>query len=407
VAARTHLFVAVLSETWGEVLTALPIAAALHARGDRVLFVAPAAMRPLFERAPYRHGWIDPSLPVLERALPELARGERCDSVVLVDLVLVYMHLRMLGRDHGFCDRFTARVVGLDMWDLATAGLVWDLGPHAWPHSPHVADVSRRIIPAPLARPDTSPAGAFDALPRPSLPPRDRARAALGLSDSERLVVLPTAAWQEPTAQRHDACARLAASFPSYLAAVLPKLSSPCRVLHVGPRAFPELAGALADRYRWLPPCSPSTFAELIAAADLMLGFNASATSIAMAVAADLPVVLGTCSHAGELDEVLAALAVPPSSELRAWLARAAPLYPFRIWPLGFARFLAPVVAGNPYFEAVESVEILDEAAVIAACEAAIADRDTRARLAAARQRYTRAVRTLPSATDVLDRLLA
>lgn len=171
-------------------------------------------------------------------------------------------------------------------------------------------------------------------------------------------------------------------------------------MVHIGPTRYP-FDEALGDRYTWLPQRTPPRFAKLLAAANLLVSFNFSATTIVSAISMGLPVVLGINSHAGKnADEVGAQLAEPPTPAVRAWLARAVPLPQFRVWPLGLYRFLAPLARANPYTSAVETVEILEQNAFVAAMEKLLFDDAARARLGDSQRAYRKEVEALPRAAD-------
>ncbi|GAA0953047.1 hypothetical protein GCM10009558_069930 [Virgisporangium aurantiacum] len=86
---------------------------------------------------------------------------------------------------------------------------------------------------------------------------------------------------------------------------------------------------------------------------------------------------------------------------VRGWLDRVGPVHPFRLWPMSFFEFMRPLLAANPFLDAVSHAEILDEAGVVATLTALLYDRPTQDRMAAARDRYAAAVAALPDTVDV------
>src|SRR5690606_5204797 len=104
------------------------------------------------------------------------------------------------------------------------------------------------------------------------------------------------------------------------------------RLVHVGPEPMPPLQAALGERYRHLEPVPPARFADLVGTADLLLSFNASATSIGLAIAVGTPVLLGELTRSGTAETLVAELATP-SPALVDWLRQAGELHPFRVWP--------------------------------------------------------------------------
>jgi hypothetical protein len=92
------------------------------------------------------------------------------------------------------------------------------------------------------------------------------------------------------------------------------------------------------------------------------------------------------------------------SEFVRTWLAGTGPLYPFRIWPLGYHRFLEPLLAGNPYADTLATAELLDEDGIMTVLEAALYDRATRDSYARARAAYHRTVAALPGTCETFTR---
>jgi len=90
-----------------------------------------------------------------------------------------------------------------------------------------------------------------------------------------------------------------------------------------------------------------------------------------------------------------------------AWLAEAAPMlttvYPFRVAPWGWHRFLAPVLADNPYTDCFLTADVFDRRQTLAAMTALLDDAATRARLADARARLLGALDELTPAAEAFD----
>jgi hypothetical protein len=405
VASRRHLFLAVTPAALGELNLARDIARELHDRGDEVVFLAPAAMAFLFEGTAIRHRAVDAFVPSLSRALPELIRQERGDTVVLVDAASVFLTLDTVWAvDPAFLLDLEVPVVALDVWDLPATDLRWDFGPEALPIPPRVLEISRRLVPVPFARPRRDGA-CYDALPalRP-LPPEEKAQARreLGWGDEERVVLLLSSRWQLPREQIWTNLRRLAEHLPALALEAVAALGPRARVVHVGPEAF---AGAerLGERYRWIAQLAPERFQRLMGAADLLLTFNTSATSTLSALARGLPLVLAVNSRGGStVEAVTADMAAPAAEPVRRWLEKVVPLYPFRVWPLGLHGLLTPVLADNPFTDALRTVELLDWDALVGACHALLFDPRARADALERQAAYCATVRTLPRGADVL-----
>jgi hypothetical protein len=402
---RRHVLLAVTAGAVGELNLARGLAAGLHERGDEVVFLAPEAVRFLFEGSPFRHVTVDAMLPLMSHHLPRALERERADSLVLVDATSVFVTLETVwASDADFITRLRWPVVALDVWDLPETDLRWDFGTDALPISPRAVEVERRLVPVPFARP--RPDGRrFNALPETQPPPRElrqELRDEFGLGPDDRLVLLLSSRWQTPEMQHWKHHQRLSRHLPALALRAVAELGPRVHVAHVGPQAF-EGAEALGGRYHYVAQLHPDRFQALMGTADLLLTFNTSATSTLTALACGLPVVLAINSLSGRtVEEVAAALPRPPADPVRRWLEQVVPLHPFRVWPLGLYGLLTPVLADNPFTEAVRTVEVLDWAALTGACRELLFDAGAREQALRRQGAYAALARGLPDAAEVM-----
>jgi hypothetical protein len=396
------LLVATAARSWGEAVFARRLAEQLKARGDRVVALAPTALIAMFRDVVDRLGLIDPLRTTLPDAIPRVARAERCTDVVLVDLTTVYMHLESTGHDHALAPALAAaglRAAALDVWNLAATDLRWDFGEgRGWQHSRHVRDIAARLCPAPLASPRAASAYAGLGPDQPvSAGERRDVRAQLGLATDAPLIVTTTAGWQLPDVQSFPGNRSLAERVPGLLGQIVEAAVAEATLVHIGPVALPGLASSLGARYRWLAQLPPAQFESVIGAADVLLTTNLAATSIATAISRHVPVIV--VQHAPD--------ACARGSVVDTWLAGEPPPLPFRVWPMGLHEFLRPVLADNPYVDALTHVELVDQPALEAALRELVEPGPARTAAIERQLGYAAAVRALPCAAEVLDRELA
>jgi len=371
--AMRLLFLAPLAGAFGEALQGARLAASLVARGHQVTLAAPGNLKGLagdriaFER-------IDDALPRLDRELPRLVARARAERLVLVDVAAVGKVFGAYELDAAALGRAGAPVFALDCWNLPETGIVWDYGSHTETIARSLLDFPR-LAPAPAVRPDAP--GAFAALPA-TAPATDAERrrlaADLAMADGDHLVVWPTAIWQHAGAHVQPVLRTIAGALPPLILRHLAALGPRLQLVHVGPIPLeaPEIE---ALRYRHVGQLAPWAFERVVACADLLLGFNAAATSLATAVAARVPILLGLTR--------------------RRW--NGAP--PLRAWPLSLEKFLAPLMAGNPYYDAMRIADPLDAGAWIAAARELLDDPTA---LRARQEAYAARVSTLPSGAERL-----
>lgn len=384
---------------FGEALLGVQLATALHGAGDQVLFLAPSGLQKAIRAAPVRYGRIDLALSRLDEAILDTARNEGCASIVLIDLVAVYTFFGISGRRFDQFLQSGIPILALDVWNVPEAGLAWDYFPETFQLGEDVKQAVHRLVPVPFVRPTVE--CAYNALPGPisqSADERNEVRGRLGLRPEERLIFWPSAAWQHASQQLHPVRQRMAAALPElicpYVESVL--ATTPAQVLHIGPEPF-AAAARLGSRYRHLPQQPAAEFTRLLAASDLLLSFNIAATTVMAALSAGVPVLIGSLSDAS---------AIPSTAAAQAFAERAAPVYPFRAWPLSLSNLLAPVLHDNPYLGAIRNVEVLDQAAFTFALSELLSP-DGSAMQRQRQARYVEIVRSLPSPTERFNQALA
>lgn len=393
------LILTVVPAAFGEVLVGLDIAHQLHARGERVVFLAPRQHEILLRGAPFRWGRIDLGMDRIDGVVQAVLREQGCDTLLIVDITSTFLHLNVFQPQARFPAGLDARLVGLDLWSLAETELIWDLGAERW-RIPAQALQIARLVPAPLARPSVH--GAYRALPKTTAEQRQAVRALrraeLGLNEATRLVITTGARWQQPESQRQATHVRLSRSLPEILLHVIAKLGPQVRHIHVGPWPLAEAPPST----RLLPQVPPAEFHALLSAADLLLCVNAAATSLVAATAAGLPSVLLVNSYAGEPDKVASRL---PGADpfLRGWLDRLGTLHRFRVCPLGLYELLAPVLHDNPYATTFSIVEMLEIEAVVAACSQLLFDAAAAQAMRERQASYWASLASLPSALERFD----
>lgn len=365
------LFVAPLPSAFGEALRGAQLAAALVARGHVAYVAAPRAVAPTIPRGlPVLT--LDDDLVRLDAAIEAHCARLAIDVVVLVDAAAVDKVCRALRLSRARLVGAASRCVALDCWNLVAPPPAWDYGPVAEPLDGWLLEHARVIRPAPIARLDAP--GAYRATAATAAPADSLAvRARLGVGRGP-LVVWPMARWQAAESHDHAGLRDVAARLPQLLAPTWAALGADVVIAHVSPVAL-----APAERfpgYRHITPLDAAGFAALLGAADVLLSFNAAATSLATALELGIPTLL--CA--------------PRDAHGRTWA-----------WPLRLDAVLAPTVADNPFYATMSVVDAFGDP-LTAALRALATDVDLRATRAAAQASYRAALAALP---DGADRVLA
>jgi hypothetical protein len=416
---RKHLFLALSRKGWGETSLGLEVARQLRAVGDTVCFLAHSGSILALAGAGFQVQEVPEHLePLLGMVLEECLADGDFDAIVLCDYATTDYTLRRGGLNARCVLDYGLPVIALDTWEYAATGSTIDmLGNRQWPLGTWMSEIEYRLIPVPFGRP-FSP-GAYCSLPAPipfAANEREMVRQELGLSHEQHAVLFCTAGWQHAMCDTSFDNAlmsgsdgrRLAQAVPQLLWSYVNQAAPEARLIHVGPVPL-SLDGA-PMRYQWMPSLSPENFDRLLGSVDLLLTANISATTIGRAMMIGLPVLAVENSFRVqdivEAEQKLGECGKALTPRLRQWVEDTAPLYPFRLWPLGYWEFLDPLMSGNPYCEALDIVELLDEAEFVHRCRRLLLDpqarQDARSRQAA----YVAQARRLPSAAQVIDRYL-
>jgi hypothetical protein len=417
--SRQHLLVAIHDRSWGRAEMAVRVAQELRTAGDQARFLLHNSVVPLVQDAGFPIQPVDDHMGGLVRlALDTLIRQVQPDSLIFFDYFNTCNYLLGLGiEDASFLLEYPCTIASLDTWDAALTGTRFDLFGRS-EGSLALGDVeargeefdriAHRLIPVPIAPIDDRP-GKFACLPALSLRPlsgrgSDRGGWArrLGIPDSHKTVLFCSSEWQQLRGD-HESGRRIVRLLSRLMGAYLDRLGPTVHLIHVGPQSY-SLQSVLGQRYHWQLPLGRAEFEELVASSDLLLTANVSATTIAWAIQMGVPVVvLENSRMLRSMDEVESVVDGQLSEAARVLLREALPVYPFRLWPLGYYAFLQPLLADNAYCQAFEMVEVVNERGVVSICEALLFDAEAREALARRQCRYIEQVETLPSAAEVIS----
>lgn len=402
----------------GQVLIGLSLAEQLRKSGTETHFiVAEAARQVMYRRKGFPYTLINESAgPLTRLVVDEVMEEFRPDIIVIGDyLGYSYAIEKSYRLDPWFIEQYNMPILPVDIWELDRTGLAVDFcGEQIIPVGPRILGMNARLVPVPIAHPkldNTEHAFRYrliDDLERVTRRTRGHLHTTFGLGAQDRLILLSLANWQMPNAELYSQDRnRIAQAVPRLLAHYLSQLPETAHFLLVG--SVPEgLKGSLPpERTIVLPPCPPARFDVLLGSADLVLSLNASAVTLARAVLSGTPAMLlsnrFTVTGDNEIETTAAALGglAPYVSD---WLASALPLYPFRMWPLGYHAFLEPVLTGNPYAAAFATAEILDQEGVVSGLEQLLFDAGTRTSLAGACHAYQQQLAVLPDTGETFAR---
>ena len=394
---------ALSQQGFGEAILGLRLASSLQSAGDSVFFLAHDSNALLFSDVPHLTvgSHVSKLLPLY---LANCIAKVQASSIILSD----YLNATIFFDQHGLTPEmllsFGIPIFAIDTWDSTRQENIDVFMGSTQTVSRWSIDVNS-ICPAPFLKPQAT-STVYHSIPEKLLlsrSQRQRQRAALGIGENARIIFFCTAEWQHAHYES-EAANRLAVSLPALVANYISRLGKEVHFIHVGPKKF-DLGQAMDGHYHWSPPLAPHNFNNLVSSVDLVLSANISATTIARAMAHAIPVmVLRNSISARTREQVEAAMPQAPSSQLRDWLDASLPLFPFALWPLGYYRFLAPLLSNNPYLNA---LKFLNEQQVEAGLSALLFDNAAREEHAHFQAAYLSQVRSLPSGAELINSHIA
>ena len=415
--SRTRvLFLALTPHGFGETLIGLALADQIASDDLTCRFIVEPAARTLLQDSRHEFDVIEPDMGVLcWLVIDDVVRSFRPDIIVLSDYFTYTAVLRWRYRtDPWRIENYGVPIVPIDIWEWGNTDFVVDIaGDHVYPASDRFLSLPAALRPVPLAHLEPDAAG--HALPfrvwegeRPlAAATRDRLRASLGLGTGDRLLLLATARWQVTgDAAYSEAASAVSAGIPALVTRYLGQLPQRAHFLLIG-EVPPAWSGLAPTRTHAVPSCPPAEFGAVLQAADAVLSLNVAGTTVWRAALSGVPaMVLGNdfrIRGPGDAAAIAAADAAVGglSPFVRGALPGCLPLHPFRMWPLAFHSFLAPLLRDNPYTDAFAHAQVLDEASVTQGMESLLFDKECRAARLAAQDRYAEQVRALPPTREV------
>jgi hypothetical protein len=363
VSADGFLLLAFGDNAWGRAALARAIGEDLRAQGRSVGVIAGKAGAGAFAGSGLAVEVL-PDLPkvLLKLYLEDVLARSAPAAILLCDGESVLHAFDRLNLDPGLLAKTGARVFAVDTWNLSESGLEADAAGGTQPLQPW-PDWLEPVRLAPLSR--LGGEGVCSGLfPSPAAPRRATGR---------RVVMLSTSPWQHgrPSGEREAATRR---EVPALLAEAIAQVEG-LELVHVGPEPLPGFE-PLGSRYRHLSALPPADYLRLMAESAVYLSLSPVCAAQVKALGLGIPVLLVQHAEPG------AALERLP--------------YPFRVWPLGYARFLEPVLKDNPLLEAVTTVELSRPRELVRALRSLSLEGPARERALARQASYVESVMALP-----------
>lgn len=336
------------------------------------------------------------------------------DIIVLCDFLTFFFAAPEYGLHLDDLRAVGCPIVSLDCYEWGSGDYTLDfIGGFTKRVKTTLAELDGCLRPCPLNKPapPTAAAAAYSFLAGqviPAVAAGEELRAGRGVGDDDLFVMSAFAPW-EVTPRRECPWWPFLDVVPALIQDYLQNLERRVHWLRVGKAARTSAEVGPRLVVHDFPALPPPLFNSVLHAADVLLGTNIASTTLAKKVYYGGQAVVLYNSLGIESAQEAAALSQPRiAPQRRALLDSAYPWRPFRMFPLGWSRFLAPVLNDNPYLATFRQAEILDAADVSAAfAELDEPDGQVRRTRRQHKAEYLAALERLPAAGDCLRHFLS
>lgn len=409
----TLLFIVTSFWAYGELLIACEFAVRAQRAGHTCLFLIPPSHERVVKEYGIEYTPLIPGADNINRMLlQDLEHTRRPDLVVLAD----FLNYTFCERHYGLVPEdlklFSGRIGTFDdfHWQLTrqrvdTYGFrARDLG------SLSVDEYDFTLRPCPLNIPGQ---GAPDRqhfdyalldLPVERSPQlRSAARERLGLSAGAKVVLTTTATWQH-TYKAYPNVVAFVQLCTQLKERIFADLGPDTRLIAVGSASL--FQGQAPSHVMQMSSVPPSEFQTLIQAADLFVSDNVTSTTLARAALSGVPALALYSSLRRDAPGHLKG-APHLAGPLRKAAEESEHLYPFRMFPVGWYHFLAPLLRANPFVDLMEHCEIFDTDRATGLIQELLGGGPHTERLQGKVADYRERLEQLPPVSEILERLAA
>ncbi|MBL8150290.1 MAG: hypothetical protein JNN15_10235 [Blastocatellia bacterium] len=232
----------------------------------------------------------------------------------------------------------------------------------------------------------------------------ERKREELGINPNDFVIFSATAVWQafRPKTKYKGPFGHIVSELLSYYVS---KLNKPVHWIRVGPERerTTEKYGNITEHN--FPSLQESEFDKLLAASDILVTSNVASTTLVKCIKyGRSALLLYNSIKANQPSDLAQYKHIKLSEYMSKLIENAYPLQPFLMFPLGWYKFLSPIMKDNPYLETFYRAEILDEEVVLSILHQAIQDKELS--LSKEVGNYEKLLKTLPSPSESIEHFI-
>lgn len=227
----------------------------------------------------------------------------------------------------------------------------------------------------------------------------------LGIPLEQKLILFTHATWQETYKQYPDVKAFVEANNEAF-DYIIKELAKKHYIICVGAKS--RYSNAESANIHFLEQLSPTDFEKYLLATDLFISRNITSTSLARAVVSGVPSVNFSNSiffsekRTIDLNE----LKFKPIDKIQKLLETLRRCYPYRMFPVGWYKFLNPILKENSYYNIVVNLEQFDVIGSLEKINNMLLCDTSKKNFSNKVEIYRKRLSGLPGASEILDKVI-
>ncbi|AEY67257.1 DUF6365 family protein [Clostridium sp. BNL1100] len=408
------LFIVTSFWAYGEVTIACEFAARVRESGYIPYFLIPPSHEKIMNKYKFTYTTLIPRNGKINRLLMrDLEHRYHPGLVILADFLNYNFCEVHYGLTPGDLEVFSGRIGTFDDFDWVITGKQMDTyGFKAAKFGDiDIRKYGFRLCPCPIVNPNSGYREetyhyqlTTDTLPY-DVYSTDKWKAKLGLPVGKKLILFTSAAWQESYKQYTDVISFVNANNQAFYH-IMQELTKTYSVVCVGSKG--GYSKNSEDGLIFLNQLPPEVFDEYLLATDLFISRNITATSLARAVLSGIPSANFENSIFFSAEKPLdkEKIKFEPAPFVDELLKNLERCYPYRMFPVGWYKFLAPLVKGNSYMKTFIRLEQFNVIDSIRRIQEVLECEEKREELLKSADRYKKTLESLPDVRSIIESLI-
>ncbi len=410
---KNILFISIGTDAFGESILALNFARSLPAAGYRPCFILSPSHGTLLNQHPNFKGiqLYKGAIKINRMLIEDFLEHYPPDLIILCDFLTFDYSQADMGITLDDLRAYNKPIISLDSYEWESGDFGLDFFNGAEKKVPAtILELDGALRPCPLNKPApiNGRIACYSFLHQIQQLPEEEVRWTrneLGIPMNDLVIFSATAVWQEFRAKKRYA-GPFSRIVPQLIYSYVERLETPVHWISVGPhnrQAHTKQRGNVVEHN--FPSLPEDKFNRLLAASDIMISTNIASTTLAKCIRYRRPALFLynslVVNGPGDFSKYKHIRLSESTSSL---IENAYPFHPFLMFPLGWFKFLSPVLKDNPYLDTFYRAEILDEEGVLSLLRKAAEKKDQK--LQERIEGYERLLADLPPPADCVEHFM-